>query len=115
MGHPFDIQKRKKGDVVILDLAGDLTLGEPEQMFRDTFADLVSRKQTRLIVNLASVDFMDSSGVGAMVKSYTTLTRLGGRMKLLNPGKMIRQTLKITGLLGVLEICDDELEALASF
>lgn len=115
MGHPFEIQKRKKGDVVILDLVGDLTLGEPEQAFRDSIADLVTRKQIRLIVNLESVDFMDSSGVGAMVKSYTTLTRLGGRMKLLKPGKMIRQTLKITGLLGVLEISEDELEALASF
>jgi anti-sigma B factor antagonist len=115
MGHPFDIQRRKKGDVVILDLVGDLTLGEPEQLFRDVFAECVSRKQSHLIVNLESVDFMDSSGVGALVKSYTTLTRLGGRMKLLKPGKMIRQTLRITGLLGVLEIWEDELEALASF
>ena len=115
MAHPFNIEKRKKGDVIILDVQGDLTLGDPEQMFRDTVAELISKKQTRLIVNLESVEFVDSSGVGAIIRTHTTLTKQGGRLKLLKVNKLIRQTLKITGLLAVLEIKDDELEALSSF
>src|SRR5262245_31473163 len=115
MAHPFEIQKRKKGDVVILDILGDITLGEPEQSLRDTITDLVDRKQSRIIVNLEAVEFVDSSGVGALVKSHTTLAKRGGRLMLLKPGKMIRQTLKITGLLGVFEIFDEEADALSSF
>lgn len=115
MSHEFTLQQRKKGDIVILDLTGDLTVGVPEKKFRDTVADLIHNNQKNIIVNLAGIDFIDSSGIGAMVKSHTTLLRLEGRLKLLGPGKMARQTLKITGLLDVLEVWDDELEALASF
>ena len=113
--YPFEIQKRKKGDVVILDILGDLTLGDPEQTFREVVSELVERKQTFVVVNLEGVEFVDSSGVGALIKSHTTLAKRGGRLKLLKPGKHIRQTLKITGLLGVLEVCDEESEALAAF
>lgn len=115
MSLPLEIQKRKKGDVVVLDLVGNLTLGEPEQAFRDLVTDLISRKQTRILVNLEAIDFMDSSGIGALVKTYTTVLRLGGSLKLLKPAKRIRQTLHLTGLLGVLQVWEDEMEALASF
>jgi anti-sigma B factor antagonist len=111
----LDIQKRKKGDVVILDLSGNLTLGPPEQLFKDTVAELSSRKQTNIIVNLQGVEFMDSSGVGALVKSFTTVSKSGGKLKLLQAGKFIQHTLKLTGLLGIFELFDDEAAALSSF
>ena len=111
----MDIQKRKKGDVVILDLVGNLTLGMPEQSFKDTVAELASRKQGNIIVNLQGVEFMDSSGVGALVKSFTTISKSGGKLKLLNAGKFIQHTLKLTGLLGIFELYDDEAAALSSF
>jgi len=115
MDHEFDIQKRKKGDVVVLDLFGSLTVGANEQAFKDTVSDLTSRKYNRIVVNLGEVEFMDSSGIGALVKSYTTITQSGGKLKLLHPNKMIRHTLKITGLLGIFEIFEDEGAAIASF
>lgn len=113
--HSFEIQKRKKGDVVVLDVAGNLTLGEGEQTFKDTILELLDRKHNKILVNLKDLDFMDSSGVGALVKSYTTVTQNGGRLKLLQPGKMVLQTLKITGLLGIFESFDDEAKAISSF
>ena len=115
MDHEFDIQKRKKGDVVVLDLVGSLTVGANEQAFKETVSDLISRKYTRIVVNLVGVEFMDSSGIGAIVKSYTTLTQNGGKLKLLQPNKMIRHTLKITGLLGIFEIFEEEGAAISSF
>jgi anti-sigma B factor antagonist len=115
MDHEFDIQKRKKGDVVLLDLIGSLTVGANEQAFKETVTDLISRKHNRIVVNLGGVEFMDSSGIGALVKSYTTMTQSGGKLKLLQPNKMIRHTLKITGLLGIFEIFEEEAAAIASF
>jgi anti-sigma B factor antagonist len=115
MADQLDISKRKKGDVVILDLTGNLTLGTPEQSFKDTIADLVARKQTNIIVNLQGVEFMDSSGVGALVKSFMTLSKTSGQLKLLNAGKFIQHTLKLTGLIGIFDLYDDEASALSSF
>ena len=115
MDHEFDIQKRKKGDVVVVDLIGSVTVGANEQAFKDTVSDLIARKHNRIVVNLGAVEFMDSSGIGALVKSYTTTTQAGGKLKLLAPNKMIRHTLKITGLLGIFEIFEEEGAAIASF
>jgi anti-sigma B factor antagonist len=115
MPDELDISKRKKGDVVILDLSGNLTLGPPEQSFKDAIADLTARKQTNVLVNLQGVEFMDSSGVGALVKSFTTLSKSGGKLKLLQAGKFIQHTLKLTGLIGIFELYDDEASALSSF
>jgi anti-sigma B factor antagonist len=115
MPDQLDISKRKKGDVVVLDLSGNLTLGAPEQTFKDMIADLVARKQTNILVNLQGVEFMDSSGVGALVKSFTTLSKNGGKLKLLQAGKFIQHTLKLTGLIGLFELFDDEAAALSSF
>ena len=115
MEKEFRIEKRKKGDVIILDVVGDLTIGSNDQAFKELVSDLVSRKQNKIVVNLEGVEFMDSSGVGAIVKSYTTVMNTGGRLKLLQPGRMIRQTLKSTGLLGIFEVFDDEAAAISSF
>jgi anti-anti-sigma factor len=111
----LEIGKRKKGDVVILDLQGNLTIGVNETSFKETVSDLLSRSYNKIIVNLQNVDIIDSSGVGALVKSYTTITQSGGKLKLLQPNKMVKHTLKITGLLGIFETHDDEGAAIASF
>lgn len=111
----LEIGKRKKGDVVILDLQGNLTIGVNETSFKEMVSDLLSRNYNKVIVNLQNVDLIDSSGVGALVKSYTTITQSGGRLKLLQPNKMVRHTLKITGLLGIFETYDEEGTAIASF
>jgi anti-sigma B factor antagonist len=115
MDHEFDIQHRKVGDVTILDLIGNLTVGVNEQSFKDTVAELLAHNRNRIVVNLQNLAFIDSSGVGAIVKSYTTVTHNDGKLKLLQPSKMVRHTLKITGLLGIFEVFDDEAAAIASF
>jgi len=111
----LEIGKRKKGDVVILDLQGNLTIGVNETSFKEMVSDLLTRNYNKIIVNLQNVDIIDSSGVGALVKSYTTITQSGGRLKLLQPNKMVRHTLKITGLMGIFETYDEEGTAIASF
>lgn len=111
----LEIGKRKKGDVVILDLQGNLTIGVNEASFKEIVSDLLSRNYNKVIVNLQNVDLIDSSGVGALVKSYTTITQSGGRLKLLQPNKMVKHTLKITGLLGIFETYDEEGSAISSF
>ncbi len=111
----LEIERRKKGDVVILDLSGMLTIGAGEQSLRETIQELVEKKQHKILMNLKNIEFMDSSGVGVLVKSLTTLNNKGGRLKLLQPGKLVRHTLGITGLIGVFEVFDDEAAAIASF
>ena len=115
MEQNFDLQKRKKGDVVILDLFGNLTVGDNEMAFKDAVAELLSKNYNKIVVNLKDLEFMDSSGVGAIVKSFTTIQKGGGKLKLLQPSKLVRHTLKITGLLGIFEIFDEEPAAIASF
>jgi anti-sigma B factor antagonist len=111
----LEIGKRKKGDVVILDLQGNLTIGVNEASFKEMVSDLLSRGYNKIIVNLQNVDIIDSSGVGALVKSYTTITQSGGKLKLLQPNKIVKHTLKITGLLGIFETHEEEGAAISSF
>ena len=68
MDHEFDMQKRKKGDVVLLDLAGSLTVGANETTFKDAVNELISRKHNRIVVNLENVEFMDSSGIAVLIE-----------------------------------------------
>ena len=115
MDHAFGVQEREKGDVMILDLSGSLTIGSGDQELKSLVSDLSSRGVNNILINLQYVEFMDSTGIGAIVKSYATLTNKGGRLKLLNPSKLIRHSLKVIGLLGIFEVFDDEAQALASF
>ena len=71
--------------------------------------------QRHLLVNMAEVPFIDSSGIGALIKSFSRVKTEGGKLKLLNPSRTARQLLSITGLLSVLETFDDEATALSSF
>lgn len=111
----FELQEREKGDVVILDLQGSLTIGANEQLVKNTVSDLLDGGYKKIVVNLKDLEFIDSSGVGALVKSYTTVTNSGGRMKLLQLSKNIRHVLNITGLLGIFEVHEEEDKAIASF
>ena len=115
MGKEFRILKRKKEGVVILDVMGDLTTGSNDQAFKALISDLVSQHQNDILVNLEGVEFIDSSGVGALVKSYTTTLNRGGHLKLMHAGSRIRHTLKATGLIGVFEVFENEASAISSF
>ncbi|OFV95481.1 MAG: anti-anti-sigma factor, partial [Acidobacteria bacterium RIFCSPLOWO2_02_FULL_60_20] len=81
----------------------------------DTFQDLITRGQKKVLLNLADVNYIDSSGLGALVSGFTTLTNQQGQLKLLNLAKKVQDLLQITKLLTVFEVYEDEKAALKSF
>jgi anti-sigma B factor antagonist len=84
-------------------------------MLRETVVQLIAAKQHNVLLNLHEVPTIDSSGVGAVIKCFTSLNDQGGKLKVLQPSRMVRQLLTITGLLSVVEVHEDETQAIASF
>lgn len=111
----MEIDIRTEGEVTVLDLKGNVTLGAGELKMRETIDRLIASGQKKLLLNMANVAVLDSSGIGAIIKSFTTAKKEGGKLKLVNLSRLARQLLSITGLLSVLEVFDDESSALASF
>jgi anti-sigma B factor antagonist len=108
------ISVRYAPKAVVLDLTGRLVLGETEKNFRDQIQSLLDAGQREIAVNLAGVNFVDSSGIGSMVRSVATISKSGGKCAFFSPQKLVRQTLKMLRLDNVLNLCDDEAAALAS-
>jgi anti-sigma B factor antagonist len=111
----MQIEERKVGDVVVLDLKGKITLGEGDELLKDKVNSLVNQGHKKVILNLADVPYIDSAGLGEVVRTYTTVSRQGGSLKLLNLTKRITDLLSITKLLTVFETFDSENEAVRSF
>jgi anti-sigma B factor antagonist len=111
----MQIEERTVGEVVVLDLKGRITLGEGDQLLKDKVNSLVNQGRKRIILNLAGVPYIDSAGLGEIVGSFTTVSRQGGSLKLLNLTKRITDLLSITKLLTVFETFDSENEAVRSF
>ena len=111
----MDINFRTNGNVTILDLQGNLTIGAAEEELRQSVERFVAEDQKYLLINLANVPMIDSSGIGSLVKSFTHAKNKGGKLKLLKPSRLAQQLLSITGLLSVFETFDDEATAVASF
>ncbi len=109
------ITERKSGDVTILDVEGKILLGEGDVQLKRKIDELIERKETKLLLNLAKVPYMDSGGLGEIVRSYTTVKRATGELKLLNATKRISDLLTITKLITVFEIFEEEAEAVTSF
>ena len=109
------IEMRTIGDVRILDCSGKITLGEGTMAVRNTVLDILKDGGKKIIVNLADVNYIDSSGIGELVSSYTTVTNQGGKLKLLNLTKKIQELLAITKLLTVFSVYDSEQQAISSF
>ena len=109
------ITERKSGDVTILDVEGKILLGEGDVQLNRKIGELIERKETKLLLNLANVPYMDSGGLGEIVRSYTTVKRAGGELKLLNATKRISDLLTITKLITVFDLFEDEAAAVASF
>jgi anti-sigma B factor antagonist len=101
--------------VTILDLKGKMTLGEGDELLKDKINSLIHQGQKKLLLNLEGVPYIDSAGLGEIVRTYTTVSRQGGNLKLVNLTKRITDLLSITKLLTVFETFDSEPEALKSF
>jgi anti-sigma B factor antagonist len=111
----MQISERAVGDVVVLDVKGRITLGDGDELLKDKVNSLVSTGMKKIILNLAEVPYVDSAGLGEIVRTYTTVSRQGGSLKLLNLTKRISDLLAITKLLTVFETFDVEDEAIKSF
>ncbi|MBV8672301.1 MAG: STAS domain-containing protein [Acidobacteriaceae bacterium] len=106
---------RQVDGVTILDLSGRITLGEGSVQLRDAIRDLLSKGQKLILLNLADVNYIDSSGIGELVSAYTTVRNQGGELKLLNLTKKVHDLLQITKLYTVFDVKEDEANAIASF
>jgi anti-sigma B factor antagonist len=111
----MQIHQRTVGDVTIVDLNGKMTLGEGDELLRDKVNSLVQQGQKKIILNLAEVPYIDSAGLGEVVRTYTTVSRQGGSLKLLSLTKRIQDLLAITKLLTVFETFENEQDAIKSF
>lgn len=111
----MQIEERNVGDVVVLDLKGKVTLGAGDELLKDKVNSLVNQGHRKIILNLADVPYVDSAGLGEIVRTYTTVSRQGGSLKLLNLTKRITDLLAITKLLTVFETFDAESDAVRSF
>ena len=109
------INPRDVGDVTILDLEGKILIGDPIGILRESIDRLVERGKVQVLLNFADVPMIDSSGLGEIVRSYTTITKRGGKIKIFNLTNRVKDLLIITKLVTVFEIYDNEQEALESF
>ena len=111
----MEIQERTLQDVVVLDLKGKLTIGEGDELLKERISNLVQQGHRKLLLNLEGVPYVDSAGLGEIVSTYTTVSRQGGKLKLVNLTKRITDLLSITKLLTVFETYESEDEAVNSF
>ena len=111
----LEVKERQAGDVTILDLNGSVRMGEGAVALRNAIRGLVEQGNKKILLNLGGVKNVDSSGIGELIANYTTISRDGGQLKLLNLTDKIQNLLVITKLLTVFDSYDDEAEALNSF
>ena len=109
------ITTREVGHVTIVDINGRITLGEETGRLRDTVRGLIGAGKKKIVLNLARVDFIDSSGVGELVSGFTAVRNAGGDLKLLSLTKKVHDILNVTKLYTVFDVKDDEFTAVKSF
>jgi anti-sigma B factor antagonist len=111
----MQIAERSAGNVKVLDLSGQITFTQGDLQLKDKINSLVHQGHKNILVNLANVTYVDSAGLGELVGAYTTVTKAGGSMKLLNLTKKLHDLLAITKLLTIFDTYDSEEEALKQF
>ena len=109
------INIRETADATILDMSGRITLGDALAELRDSIREALAGDQKNILLNLAEVSYIDSSGLGQLIGSYATVTNRGGQMKLLNLQKRVHDLMQITKLVTVFETYTNEEAALKSF
>jgi anti-sigma B factor antagonist len=109
------IASREVNGVTVLDLSGRITLGEGSVQLRDAIRGLISKGQKNILLNMADVNYIDSSGLGELVSAFTTAKNQQAEVKLLKLTKKVHDLLQLTKLYTVFDIKDDEAEAIASF
>ena len=106
---------REVGGVIVIDLDGRITLGDGSALLRDLILENLKNGHLKLILNLAGISYLDSTGLGELVSGYRLVKSHGGELKLLNLNKKVSDLLQVTKLYTVFDIHNDETQALASF
>ena len=114
-GDPLDISVRKQSEVQVIKLRGSLKLGQSVDEFKVLIDELLQSNDTSIVLNLAEVPIIDSSGIGVLVRSLTSAKQGGGSIKLVQPSKMVIQTLKMVGMWNLFEIFESDEEAVQTF
>jgi anti-sigma B factor antagonist len=109
------VATRQVNDVAIVDLSGQIKLGEGSSVLRDTVKDLLRKGQKKILLNLGNINYIDSSGIGELVSAFTSVRNQGGELKLLHLTKKVHDLLQITKLYTVFHVLDDEAGAIAAF
>jgi anti-sigma B factor antagonist len=106
---------REVGSVTVIDLDGRITLGDGSTLLRELIRESLSKGHTKLVLNLAAISYLDSTGLGELVSGYRLVKSGGGELKLLNLNKKVSDLLQVTKLYTVFDIHNDESQAIASF
>ena len=109
------IEKRKIGNVTIFDLKGKILFGDGIDELRQSVNALIKENEKQLILNFAEVPYLDSTGLGEVVRSYTTLKKEGGAVKIANLTNKVKDLMMVTKLITVFETFENENEAVKSF
>lgn len=109
------LSSRKAGDVVIIDIEGKILLGDGDVEIKQIVDELLGRNQKNILLNLAKVPYVDSAGLGEIIRCFTTIRKAGGSLKLLAPNQRLIDLLTITKLVDVFDWSHDESAALKSF
>jgi anti-anti-sigma factor len=115
IGGSMKFSTRKIGDVIVIDVDGKILLGEGDVEIKETVDGLLKQGYKKILLNLAKVPYLDSAGLGEIIRCFTALRRSGGNFKLLSPNKRIIDLLSITKLLNVFDCYDSESAAITSF
>jgi anti-sigma B factor antagonist len=111
----LNIRERQAGDITVLDMDGRITIGEGSVALRSAIRRLLEEGKKNILLNLAGVGYIDSSGIGELVSSFTAINKDGGQLKLLSLTEKLRDLLTITKLLTVFDAYDTESDALSNF
>ena len=109
------VGSRQVDGVTIVDCSGRITLGEGSVILRDTVREILGKGNKKIVLNLADVNYIDSSGIGELVSAFTTTKNQGGELKLLNLTKKVNDLLQLTKLFTVFEVYNEENTAVGSF
>lgn len=111
----MDINVRKRSQVQVLQLKGQLRLGDAVDDLQRTINESLAEGDTRFVINLSEVPMIDSSGIGVLVRFLTSAKRRGGNVKLVNLSSFAQKTLRVVGVLGLFDVYEDDDQAVASF
>jgi len=111
----FKAISREVGDVTVIDMDGRITLGEGSALLRDLVRENVAKGRKKIVMNLAGINYIDSTGLGELVAGYRLVKSEGGEIKLLNLNKKVTDLLQITKLYTVFDIHNQEAQAVSSF